>query len=183
MDTKVKDKSNVDKAKAALRGLSEAETREVMAETAAAIPGIVIPNFCPLVVKPTGFETDLATIMERVSITTVITDFQGSAINEDETFTVKATVKNCSQFDLVSPVLRASEVSSIILLSPPASITGSDTAYLGFLGHGQSVSVEFDCVANRTTDGSRPLIDLKLTATPVLSASVSAVVEGEIIED
>lgn len=183
MDTKVKDRSNVDKAKAALRGLSEAETREVMAETVTALPGIVIPSFCPISVKPTGFETDLATIMDRVSITTVIDDFPGGALNENETFKVKATVKNCSQFDLVSPVLRASEVRSIILLSPPASITGSSTAYLRYLGHGQSVSVEFDCVANRTTDGSQPLIDLKLTATPVLSASVSAEVEGEILAD
>ena len=174
MDTNIKDKRSVDKAKAALRGLSELETREVLDEALANMPGLVAPIFCPIVLSKTGLETDLDTIMDRVSISTSISGFSGNVLNESELCTVTATVKNCSTHTLVDADLIATDTDHMRVFS------GSPAA-IGTLGQGQVSVVNFTCISkNNPTSGVEPLINLRLNATPVFTASVSDTADGEV---
>ena len=147
----------------------------VLNEALANMPQLVAPVFCPIFPKKTDLENDLETIMGRVSISTSISGFAGNVLNTLELFTVTATVKNCSTYDLVDAKLYATDTDY-------ARVYTSSPEEIGTLGNGQVHSVNFRCLAlSDPTSGTEPLVNLRLEATPVFSASISGVAEGEVV--
>lgn len=171
MDTKLRNRDEVEKLKSALRGLSEGETREVVSEALTNMPGITPPVFCPLFPVLTGFENDLETIMDRVTISTVISGFDGNVLNESELFTVTATVKNCSRFELRNAELTASDTEF-------ARVFSGSPADIGVLGQGQVSVQSFTCISKKETAGTQPLITLRLNAKPIFTGAVAATADG-----
>jgi hypothetical protein len=160
--------------RAELTQLPESARSAVLEQTLVDIQ--VIPPICGLILNPTQFESDLRTIVHRVTVTATLVS--PAAINVGDSFQVNTTLRNCSGFRLEKATLVANGTTF-------ATIIGPSTVDVGPVANGASALAAFTCkaVAQTPTLGgpADPLVNVFARCVlDLTSATGSATVSGEV---